>query len=281
MHRKKFNRQVFLMSLRDYSEYQRLIERISRTIVNGNISHAYIIEGDSCIDKEAFAKDFIKAVLCLEELGVGCDRCVNCRKIDHDNYEDLYILRADDLSLKDAAVSGLQENLKNKPSAGSRNVAIIEGADSMTPRAQNRLLKTLEEPNPGTIIILLSENTENLLQTITSRCIIYRLGNFVHNNQNDKMAFAQKIMDMVIDGAYFCDLKDILTKGVKDRKEAFMLLDGLERLFSRAMAGDGTGAMRKEKIIENVKYVEEARRDLLANVNYKYAIRNLILKIGG
>ncbi|MEY8299275.1 MAG: hypothetical protein ACLRJC_18125 [Emergencia timonensis] len=269
------------MSLRDYNEYKRLIERISKAIINANVSHAYIIEGDSCIDKEAFAKDFIKAVLCLEEPGFGCDRCVNCRKIDHDNYEDMYILRADELSLKDAAVSGLQENLKNKPSAGNRNIAIIEGADSMTPRAQNRLLKTLEEPNPGTIIILLSENTENLLQTITSRCIIYRLGNFVQSNQNDKLAFAQKIIDMVLEGCYFCDLKETLTKGVKDRKEAFMLLDGLERLFSGDMAGDDTGAMRKEKIIENVRYVEEARRDLLANVNYKYAIRNLILKIGG
>ena len=136
------------MSLRDYNEYKRLIERISKAIINANVSHAYIIEGDSCIDKEAFAKDFIKAILCLEEPGFGCDRCVNCRKIDHDNYEDMYILRADELSLKDAAVSGLQENLKNKPSAGNRNIAIIEGADSMTPRAQNRLLKTLEEPNP-------------------------------------------------------------------------------------------------------------------------------------
>ena len=269
------------MSLRDYSEYRKLVDRIRKAIVNGNISHAYIIEGDSCIDKEAFAKDFIKGVLCLEEPGIGCDRCVNCRKIDHDNYEDLYILRADELSLKDAQISGLQENLKNKPSAGSRNAAIIEGADSMTPRAQNRLLKTLEEPNPGTIIILLSENTENLLQTITSRCIVYRLGNYVQREQNEKLAFAQEIMDMVIEGAYFCDLKDALAKGVKDRKEAFLLLDGLERLFSSYMAGDDTGAIRKEKIIDNVRYVEEARRDLLANVNYKYAIRNLILKIGG
>lgn len=269
------------MSLRDYSEYKRLVDKISKAILNANVSHAYIIEGDSCIDKEAFAKDFVKGILCAEDPGFGCGQCVNCRKIDHDNYEDMYILRADELSLKDAAVSGLQENLKNKPSAGERNIAIIEGADTMTPRAQNRLLKTLEEPNPGTIIILLSENTENLLQTITSRCIIYRLGNFVQGYQNDKLDFAQKIIDMVMEGSYFCDLKDALTKGVKDRKEAFMLLDGMERLFSRYMAGDGGEAMRKEKIIENVRYVEEARRDLLANVNYKYAIRNLILKIGG
>ena len=59
------------------------------------------------------------------------------------------------------------------------------------------------------------------------------------------------------------------------------LLDGLERLYRRYLTADGPQAVRKEKLIANIKYIEEARRDLLANVNYKYAIRNLILKLGG
>lgn len=269
------------MSLRDFAGFGPLAERLHRVIVNGNVSHAYIIEGDSCIDKVGFVKNFIKAILCEEEPGYGCDFCVNCRKVDHDNYEDLYHIKADDLSVKDAMVSTLQEKLKTKPSGGMRNIAIIEDADSMTVRAQNRLLKTLEEPNAGTVLFLLSENTENLLPTITSRCIIYRLSNFVLDEDAVDLRFARELMDMVIEGAYFSDLKDKLTKDVKDRKEAFVLLDGLERLFREYLISEGAGAFRKERVIEYVKYVEEARRDLLANVNYKYAIRNLILKIGG
>lgn len=269
------------MSLRDYKEFGRLTERISRAIASGNVSHAYIIEGDSCIDKAAFAKDFVKAVLCRENPGFGCDACVICRKIDHDNYEDMYTVKADDLSLKDAAISALQEKLKNKPTGGMRNIAIIEDADTMTARAQNRLLKTLEEPNPGTVMILLSENTENLLQTITSRCIVYRLGNFISNTENVKLESAEELVSMITQGAYFCDLKDFLGKIVKERKDAFQLLDGLERLYRGYLTGEEPLPVRKEKMIINIKYIEEARRDLLANVNYKYAIRNLILKIGG
>ena len=269
------------MSLREYKEFGRLPERISRAISCGNVSHAYIIEGDSCVDKRKFSKDFVKAILCSLEPGFGCDQCVVCRKIDHDNYEDLYAAQADDFSVKDAAISALQEKLKNKPSGGMRNIAIIEDADTMTVRAQNRLLKTLEEPNDGTVIVLLSENTENLLQTITSRCIIYRLGNFINSNENSNLSGAEEIMEMIFAGAYFCDIKDRLGKIVKDRKEAFQLLDGLERLYRRYLTADGPQAVRKEKLIANIKYIEEARRDLLANVNYKYAIRNLILKLGG
>ncbi|MFQ9893209.1 MAG: hypothetical protein ACLRWH_08615 [Emergencia sp.] len=269
------------MSLKDYGQYGKLIEKISSAIENGNVSHAYIIEGDSCIDKEKFARDFTKAVLCKEAPGIGCDQCVNCRKIDHDNYEDMYFARSDELSLKDAEIAGLQEKLKNRPTAGLRNIAVIEGADTMTVRAQNRLLKTLEEPNPGTILFLLSENTENLLPTINSRCITYRLGNFLNAEVEMDLGFAEELMGMVIEHAYFCDLKTKLDKNIKDRKDAFALLDGLERLFRQYLTGQRQVSIRKEKLILYVNYVEEARRDLLVNVNYKYAIRNLILKIGG
>lgn len=269
------------MSLEEYSGYEKLTGRIKKAILNGNISHAYIIEGDSCIDKESFAKDIIKGIICREQPGTGCDFCPECRKVNHDNYEDLYYARADENSLKDAAIAELQENLKHKPTGGDRNFAIIEHADSMTVRAQNRLLKTLEEPSEGTVIFLLSENTENLLRTITSRCIIYRMGNYTDNTDSLDLNMAEEVMNMLLDGAYFVDLKDWLTKNVKNRKDAFMLIDSIERLFHRYMTDNINSSFGKDSIIRNVKYVEEARRDLLANVDYKYAIRNLILKIGG
>lgn len=269
------------MSLKAYSQYAKLVSKISQAIIQQNISHAYIIEGDSYTNKVEFAKDFVKAILCRIQPGYGCDQCPTCRKIAHDNYEDMYFAKSDDLSLKDATISALQENLKTKPTGGERNIAIIENADTMTLRAQNRLLKTLEEPNPGTVIILLSENTENLIQTINSRCIPYRLGNFAQGENDVDLGFARKIVTMVLEGAYFDELKTQLTKGIKDRKEAFNFLDAMERIFRQYMVAEGSGAIKKDKIIENVKYVEEARRDLLANVNYKYAIRNLVIKIGG
>ncbi len=271
------------MSLKQYTGFTRLTERLHDAIINGKISHAYILEGDTGIDKEAFAKDFVKAILCREEPGYGCDHCRICRKIEHGNYEDMYMVKADDSSLKDAVISGLQADLKNKPAGGDRNIAIICDADTMTVRAQNRLLKTLEEPNAGTVILLLSENTENLLPTILSRCIVLRLGNYTRSlqNQAEEQSFAKELMEIIESGAYFCEIKDKLTKEIKDRKEAFALLDGLERLFRDRLLGGSTGSLRKEQIIRNIAYVEAARRDLLANVNYKYAIRNLVLKIGG
>ena len=95
----------------------------------------------------------------------GC--AIGARPIDcllyTSNHEDIFYVRKDGNSIKDENMSALQERLKNKP-LGERNIAIVEDADTMTLRAQNRILKTLEEPPSGTVIILLSENTE-------SRCV--------------------------------------------------------------------------------------------------------------
>ena len=78
------------------------------------------------------------------------------------------------MSVKDEQISKLQAELQKKP-LGERNLAVIKDADTMTKRAQNRILKTLEEPYEGTVIFLLSENRENIIDTVKSRCVIYRL----------------------------------------------------------------------------------------------------------
>ena len=272
------------MSLSNWKSNEKLVGRIVASFRGGNVSHAYIIEGDTCIDKEAFARDFLKAICCIEMPGIGCDSCVSCRKIDHDNCEDLYYVRAEGTvtkSVKDDAIFELQENLKKKPS-GPRNMAIICNADTMTKRAQNRLLKTLEEPYPGTVILLLSENRENLLDTIKSRCIFYRL-NGEDDTAEESLKDANRLLDALIEGEKFFTLKQILSKSVKTREDAFKMLDGLQRLYRNLLLEkDPRGRfLKREEIFRAVALIEEARRDLLMNVNYNYALKNLVLKIGG
>lgn len=268
------------MSLSKYVLNRKLIDRISTSIRSGKVLHAYIIEGDSLADKLGFAKEFCKAVMCLEKPGLGCDSCLNCRKIDHDNYEDLYVLESDGMSVKDEQVLNLQAELKKKP-MGSRNLAIIKDADTMTTRAQNRLLKTLEEPFPGTIIILLSENRENLLETIRSRCILYRLEDAEAENSGKDVA--EEFFEAISDGKYFYEIKQMISAKIKKREDALMLLDGLERIYEKLLTWEDPRRRiyHRDEIVRAIELIEEARRDLHAKVNYQYALKNLILKIGG
>ncbi|MBQ8562645.1 MAG: DNA polymerase III subunit [Firmicutes bacterium] len=271
------------MSLNNWRADARLTERIRGSVLAGNVFHAYIIEGDTCVDKVAFAKDMLKAIICRQRPGVGCDDCIDCRKIDHDNYEDLYFVESDGLSVKDDAVFQLQEKLKLKPAGGSRNLAIIKDADTMTLRAQNRLLKTLEEPPAGTVILLLSENKDNLLETIRSRCVAYRLNSLETDLNQLQMEGASAIMEALLEGESFFRMKELLNQYMKSRDDAFQLLDGMERIYRDFLVGkDLRGRLlKRENIFRHIELIEEARRDLVMKVNHNYAMKNLIIKIGG
>ena len=257
-----------------------IVRILKNQISTNTVSHAYLFCGTRGTGKTTTARILAKAVNCMDEYEGPCGVCEHCLSIKEGTFMDVIEIDAASNNGVDN-IRELRESVKYPPAVGKKKVYIIDEVHMLSTGASNALLKTLEEPNAGTILFLLSENTENLLPTITSRCIIYRLGNYVSDNREMDLDHVREIVTMAAGDGYFCDIKDKLTKYVKDRKEAFVFLDGMERLFREYLLDGQASPFRKEQIVKNVGYVEEARRDLLANVNYKYAIRNLILKIGG
>ncbi|MFV0516496.1 MAG: hypothetical protein ACK5MV_03800 [Aminipila sp.] len=271
------------MILSELEGNDKLIHRLQYLATSKQLSHAYIFEGDSCSDKVLIANSFIKAILCEEKSGEGCDLCVICNKINHGNHEDIIYLEADGKSIKDEAVENLQERLKKKPFFGERNIAIIKDADTMTIRAQNRLLKTLEEPYSGTIIILLSENIENLVQTILSRCVVFRVNPFNTEEYGQIKDQAQNIIRMVLNKEPFYLVKPKLMEVITEKESTMKLLDAMELIY-RDLAIIDTKESRnykKENLYKAVNFIEEARRDVQRGINIGYAMKNLIIKIGG
>lgn len=286
------------MSLRDIKGNRNVVERMSRAITNGSISHAYLLEGDRTIDKISLAENFVKAILCRDGEGDSCECCPSCHKINHGNHEDLIYLAADGNSIKDEAVEELQARLKKKPYVGDRNIVILKDADTMTLRAQNRLLKTLEEPAAGTVMILLSENMENLAQTILSRCVIYRLNSFETIEYKNVLEGAILIADMLLEGSPFYEISAKLAGYTAGRDVAFEFLDALESWYRDLAVSeydpdsqmifhtDRIGDIRKRSrlyqrsaIDKAVAAIEEAKNDLNRNLNINYSIKNMILKM--
>ncbi len=254
----------------------RAAKRLNSAISNGNISHAYIFEGDYTVDKTGFAMSFVKAVLC--ENG-GCGQCSICRKIQNGNYEDLFVI-SPETSVKDEDIEKLQEKLKNRPFAGSRNIAVIENADTMTRWAQNRLLKTLEEPPDGTVIILLADNIENFLPTILSRCAVYRLEGTEQQSDAAAVSRAAELEKMIYEDEPFYVLKAYAEKLSKDRHETMAVLDCLEKTY-RDFIIQGSVKYSSAGIYSSISAIEEARRKILRNMNVSYALKEMIIKIGG
>ena len=286
------------MSFHDIKGNEKVVERMSRAIISRNISHAYLLEGDRAIDKLSLAETFAKAILCEKGEGDSCECCPSCRKISHGNHEDLIYLKAEGNSIKDESVEALQSKIRKKPYAGDRNVVILQDADTMTLRAQNRLLKTLEEPAPGAVLILLSENMENLTRTILSRCVIYKLNPFKIPEYKTAMEGAISIAEMFLKRRAFYEVSKKISEFTADRETAHEFLDALENWYrdlavSRYDVGkhlvfqsDRIEEIRKRSVFytgdaleKAVAIVEEARNDLNRNLNINYTMKNMILKM--
>ncbi len=141
---------------------------LRQALTNRRIAHAYLFEGPDGVGKRLVALAMARALLCQHR--TGCGDCTSCRKVDHNNHPDIHLLDADGATIKIDQVRELQRELALKPLEGVYRICLIDGAEFFNPAAANALLKTLEEPQPNTVIILLSSRPESLLVTIRSRC---------------------------------------------------------------------------------------------------------------
>ena len=264
------------MTLNDIKNNDLLIKRLTESITGGSVSHAYVFETGPGPDKKMLVDCFAKALLCGNYPGTGCDSCIPCKKINHGNHEDIIYVEKDEISIKDEAIEELQERLKKKPYSGERNIAIIMEADTMTDRAQNRLLKTLEEPFPGTVMILLPDNALNLKKTVLSRCATLRWAPFSGGGANDFTDEAEDVIKASFENEPFYLRKPKLMKLAESRNDAEKLLDAMEAVCGRYIR---QRSYSMAKIAAAVGCIEEARQDLKRGINTGYTLKSMILKM--
>lgn len=155
------------------------VEFLKTSISHGRNRHAYLITGSNNIGKNQLAHAFAMALNCTHE-DVGqhpCGDCRSCKLIYSGNHPDMLYSERDERTgrLKIDTLRDIMRLLALKPYDSRYRIAIFEGFDHAAPRAQDALLKTLEEPSPYAVLILLAESNENIMPTIVSRCQIVPL----------------------------------------------------------------------------------------------------------
>lgn len=138
------------------------------------LHHAYLFAGESGVGKEKVAFEFAKAINCQQKTADACDQCISCQKADSGNHPDLKQIKPDGSYLKIDQIRELRREILYKPYESKRKVYIIYQVDRMTTEAANSLLKTLEDPPPHGVLILLTNNLNQLLPTVISRCELVR-----------------------------------------------------------------------------------------------------------
>jgi DNA polymerase III subunit delta' len=157
-------------------EGSRSIEGLRRVLSTGTSPHSWLLLGPRGSGKRAVAMAMAAAFNCREAPGVGCGECSSCRRILRVRHPDVHhVVPEGPIISVDVIRESIIPEAARSPFEGATKVFIIEEAERMNDSAQNALLKTLEEPQPDTVFILISDNEEELLETVRSRCHPLRL----------------------------------------------------------------------------------------------------------
>src|SRR3989454_2279096 len=184
------------MRWEDVSGQERPVRLLRGALERGRVHHAYLLAGPEGVGKELLARTFAQAANCEVDdvCARPCGSCQSCRGIERGNFPDVSFLmpqtellarglvsRADlegvpSKEIRVDDVRALARRLSFAALRARRKIAIVTPADAMNERAQNTLLKTLEEPPAGTTFLLVSTNPGALLPTIRSPCARLPLG---------------------------------------------------------------------------------------------------------
>ena len=163
-----------MANFKDIIGQESIKKHLQTAIKTGNLSHAYIINGEYGSGRQTIASALAKTIQGQSKTDDtdACGVCTSCKQAESHNHPDIKYITHDKTSI---SVNDIREQLNNdisiKPYSSEYKIYIIPDANKMTEQAQNALLKTIEEPPVYAIIILLTENCDSLLPTIRSRCV--------------------------------------------------------------------------------------------------------------
>jgi DNA polymerase-3 subunit delta' len=176
------------MAWHSVHDHDEIVDQFRRSLARGRLASTFLFVGPEGVGKRTFARKLAQALLCerVPETRLDpCEECPGCIQVAAGSHPDLELIakpegRASLLveqfigSRENRGHEGLCYNLARKPLMGTRRVAIIDDADDLEAEGANALLKTLEEPPPRSVLILIGTSLEKQLPTIRSRCQIIR-----------------------------------------------------------------------------------------------------------
>lgn len=278
-----------------------------KDIENNCVTHAYLIDENNCSDSFELILSFVKTLLCknITENNSNCGCCSVCMRIDDGNYPEVKIISPDGSYIKKQQIIDLQHEFSRAAIEGNKRIYIIRDCEKMKSETANSMLKFLEEPEEGIVAILMTNNINNVLSTIVSRCKIIKLNNFLMENhelddnlENLAINFVNELENKGIET--LISIKDIWFSviGTKDRDKMVMVFDRMVDIYY-----DVLNIMIKKKqtkctkwnvIIENISKLNslddvlkkinvllEAKDSIKFNVNSALLIDSVIVSIGG
>ena len=282
------------------------MKAVSKLVMNisggARAAHAFAIEGRAGETRNSFIRDLAAGLLCTSQDNGSrpCGRCPSCLQAYAGTSMDIvHMTRSTGASrtgreiyrVEDAAA--FIERL-SMGSYGRYLIGIIDDSDTLSEAIQNKLLKTLEEPAPDTLLFLGVSNRDNLLSTVQSRLSFVRISEYTDISAADfaeeeaasddsKLAAAiSTIVPMFTDSrAAFHEVRSALEKNIKSKEDALALIESLEDAFRDRMVAAGYGELSCDPsaCAFAIEQINTARMDIRREMQYTRALKRLYLDL--
>lgn len=254
------------------------LEILRLALAGNRLHHAYLFTGPEGVGKRTSALALAMALHCAEKNQDFCGRCAECARIKGRNHPDVRVIEplAGKKEISIQQIREVEKELRYRSFSGGRKIALIDPATLMNPASQNALLKTLEEPPEGSLLILIGANAGALLPTLRSRCLRLSFGplapemitHFLISDKGMQSSEAQ-----VLAALSMGSLGAALEMDGQELRERRRVWNGM---LSALKAGDYRGAMEaaealaasREEALKFLEWAESWYRDLLI-----YAVR--------
>lgn len=245
---------------------------VEKALRNQKLAHAYIFSGPIESGILDFSRNVANFLLC--EKMFGCGECGNCRTLSAGSNADYLEITGED-GIKIESIRDLVYKLSLKPYSAAYKVAVINNAHSMTAEAANALLKSLEEPKPNTVLILVTDNVYKLLPTISSRAQKIHFSQILEQGIKEVESDLEEILQSA-DSFNSKSLGDKLVLAAelaeKETSEIKLFLEALLRKMQSTLRNDPTPVQASR-----VKATMRAQRLLAQNVNSKLLLSELMV----
>ncbi len=279
------------------------IKNLVKYYHENKMAHAYLIETN---DIEKCLSDLlvvIKQIFCQDEFKEDCNKCNICNLINQNYLPSLIIISPDGMNIKKDQIIELKKKFSTVPVYTKENIYVIKNAEKLNGASANTMLKFLEDPEPNILGFFITDNANNVISTIRSRCEIIKFIydsdelniNSIKNEYNDKYLVA-------IDYIYGLEVekskgilynRDVILCKFKERdsiklifkiiliiyEELLKKVIGLENNFD-FLKIDKLDLLTKDDVLKRINLIIQFIEDIDSNVNIELLLDKFVIELG-
>lgn len=268
------------------------LDHIIRSYNEKKLSHAFLIETNNYEKCFNDLKQIIKVINCENEYKNKCNICNLCYQIENETLPSFIHIIPEGSTIKKNQVIELKEKMLTKPIYSKYNIYVISNAEKLNTSSSNTLLKFIEEPEDNIIGFFITNNKENMIDTIKSRCqIIYQYYNEENVNLDDeKLATIEDyIKNIELDNKYaLLYNKNIFLEKNYTREEIINIFTEIFKIYNIIYTEENSeilnkysyiSSQNKIKIISKLKVINNTIDRLNMNGNINLILDSFVIEM--